>query len=83
MSAPEGHGLDSLPVIEVQRDAPHLHAHQLVKIEVSYSCRCGETVRTSEVVPAETLIRDVPRFTALVRQVTANSRVRWEEHRRG
>ena len=74
--------LAKLPEISVTEDEPHLHTHQLVKVEVRYPCRCGEVVRTSEVLP-RTALMDVETFSDRLRQITKASREDWEGHRRG
>ena len=76
------HGLAKLPEISSTNAEPHLAAHQLVKVEVRYPCLCGAVIRTSEAIP-ETVLMNVDQFADKVRQITAQSRARWEEHLRG
>ncbi|AWY05503.1 hypothetical protein PBI_MORRISSEY_61 [Gordonia phage Morrissey] len=85
MSSPEEavHGLARLPEISATNTDPGLLSANLVKIQVTYPCKCGVTVRTSETIQEEVVVRDVDAFAAKVRQITAQSRDRWEEHLRG
>ena len=77
------HELAKLPEILTDTRSPGLFEHDRTKLEIVYRCTCGTVIRTSDTVPSNLPQANPDEWAATLRQLTARSRDRWEDHVRG